>query len=872
MVVISNSGQASTSDFVDGLFINYFQGADAAADTNSALHVIGTTTADNASDTFNGIQVTLTNQSTAGSQRGIRVVNLDDAANAVGEAGLLIDNQETTADTLTDYILISKATTGADTTADAIDVSDADLFNAINVGGNFALFDGVRAFSPSSGTLTFEDTANNDLLSLVDAGTITMGSGAVGTTDIQLVTDSTGNGELVVPGDSIGTAEIDDNGITLDAGEDEYCLTYENDGPYFEWQTCGGSGSSYWTYNETDGTLYPINATVDLFAGGIASDSAKFSVLNMDSGVPTASLSGTSTNDAFYITGDGTLAATNMQDMNIGTASTRDILIDPTGWVGIGGAATVGKFEVRGDDEYVARFLNTTGSVAEVSIVNDGDSGYWGISNDVSYFGPVSGSSATNVNVDINGDVGLGTISPASQLHTYINNTDVLDAANGPQLILEQDSTGDAGIQFELTAGQIFSLGIDNSTTNDDFVLFDGATAQLTVDGSTGDVYITEGLILGDDTTDITTPASSNESLTITADGTGDLVVSGDADTNAQFTFTIASDATVNPVDITITDNAAASTGTIYGLAVTNADNAANVGVPDGLVRLDNANAAETVPAGLIVEQTGAGTLTDAIQIIETAGTITTAIDIGNNIGTGLSIGTGLTTDIDITDASGVIKMASGATLTIGDTGADLFTVDLTNNYIRFGDGTNNFTWDLDSNVGLDYNGTARPTKRITLTAEYPGAVLTGDGSNNSGTMTTDSDAGTPPRNYYNWTVNGGTVNDYDIWVQVPIPSDFDEFTSSDALTVAGWSDVLGSTTMEVIQVYDNAGTGRCTSAVSFEPGSPSTWTDKTTDQTCTDTGVASANDIWTIRLRLGSSNADNARVGRLYIQYYAKF
>ncbi len=45
-----------------------------------------------------------------------------------------LDNLDTTADGITDYLLLNTAST--DTTADAIDVSDAGFFNAINVGAN----------------------------------------------------------------------------------------------------------------------------------------------------------------------------------------------------------------------------------------------------------------------------------------------------------------------------------------------------------------------------------------------------------------------------------------------------------------------------------------------------------------------------------------------------------------------------------------------------------------------------------------------------------------------------------------------------------------------------------------------------------------
>ncbi|KKR01193.1 MAG: NOTCH2 protein, partial [Candidatus Woesebacteria bacterium GW2011_GWB1_39_12] len=67
----------------------------------------------------------------------------------------------------------------------------------------------------NGGTLTIEDDSaadGVDLLTLVDAGAITIGSSA--TTQLVISTDSTGDTEIQLPNDSIATAEILDNTIT----------------------------------------------------------------------------------------------------------------------------------------------------------------------------------------------------------------------------------------------------------------------------------------------------------------------------------------------------------------------------------------------------------------------------------------------------------------------------------------------------------------------------------------------------------------------------------------------------------------------------------------------------------------------------------
>ncbi len=105
----------------------------------------------------------------------------------------------------------------------------------------------------------------------------------------------------------------------------------------------------------------------------------------------------------------------------------------------------------------------------------------------------------------------------------------------------------------------------------------------------------------------------------------------------------------------------------------------------------------------------------------------------------------------------------------------------------------------------------------VTLIPEYSGAVMTGDGSNNTGTMTSDLCSGTTaPRlnlnpticgateehSYYSWTAQA--TNDYDIYIRYQLPSDFAGFSSTTSLKMFGWR----STATEKVQmsVYNASG------------------------------------------------------------------
>lgn len=58
-------------------------------------------------------------------------------------------------------------------------------------------------------------------------------------------------------------------------------------------------------------------------------------------------------------------------------------------------------------------------------------------------------------------NVGIG-ITPTTKLHLYENNASVV-----PQILIEQDDTGDAALEFLLTGGQAYTMGIDNSVAGD---------------------------------------------------------------------------------------------------------------------------------------------------------------------------------------------------------------------------------------------------------------------------------------------------------------------------------------------------------------------------------------------------------------------
>ncbi len=123
--------------------------------------------------------------------------------------------------------------------------------------------------------------------------------------------------------------------------------------------------------------------------------------------------------------------------------------------------------------------------------------------------------------------------------------------------------------------------------------------------------------------------------------------------------------------------------------------------------------------------------------------------------------------DVFVVNRTGNVTMSGnasvdGGTLTLGNNGN-----------IRFNNATNQIEFSKDGGVTWLKVGDA--LSKIVLSAEYAGAVLTADGSANTGSMTSDNTGSSSnSMNYYEWNSSELTLNDYDIRVRITLPSNFD--------------------------------------------------------------------------------------------------
>ena len=283
---------------------------------------------------------------------GLTINALATANAAAGsyEAAIKIDNAENIAGSMTDGILITATTDTAIT--DAIDVSDAEIVNAINVGANTILGStGIINYDnfdvDASGNVTVADlviTGGN----INPSAALTLGDGGdtltISTSDwdidatgamTNMSFDANGTGNSIT---NIESADIADGTIAeadlkvVDSATDEECLTYEETTGDFEWQNC----EKYWTLNTNDlystsvdykvgiGTTTPISRLhVATNTTTLTGKAALIIDQYEDQDIFTASASGTT---VMKLQRDGTLSLINATSSISNTAG--DITID----------------------------------------------------------------------------------------------------------------------------------------------------------------------------------------------------------------------------------------------------------------------------------------------------------------------------------------------------------------------------------------------------------------------------------------------------------------------------------------------------------------------------------------------------------------
>lgn len=135
-----------------------------------------------------------------------------------------------------------------------------------------------------------------------------------------------------------------------DAGTSGYLLTSAAGGAN-TWTDPSTIANAYSHWADALGAIYTKNITTDLLVGGTSTESAKFAVLNVNDGVPVASVSA-GVSGAAYLTAGGVLGTTAGQDLSFAPSGATRMTISNNGNVGIGTTAPAEAFHLIGAQRF----------------------------------------------------------------------------------------------------------------------------------------------------------------------------------------------------------------------------------------------------------------------------------------------------------------------------------------------------------------------------------------------------------------------------------------------------------------------------------------------------------------------------------------
>lgn len=127
---------------------------------------------------------------------------------------------------------------------------------------------------------------------------------------------------------------------------------------------------------------------------------------------------------------------------------------------GLSGGGASGALTLAHEDTSAASSLDLTGGVVVQDVSVDGFGhviAMGSASLDPRYINETGDTLGGDI--DFLGDVGIGTTTPSRMLTVKMDNGNVVNS----QMLVEQDGSGDAWMNFGLTGGRHYALGIDNS-------------------------------------------------------------------------------------------------------------------------------------------------------------------------------------------------------------------------------------------------------------------------------------------------------------------------------------------------------------------------------------------------------------------------
>jgi hypothetical protein len=609
-------------------------------------------------------------------------------------------------------------------------ITSGSLYSG-TVASNATGYNFINFLSGSSPASVFSVQNDGDIIT---SGDITIGGGNIntgnialtigdGTTDsVTISTDGTGNGEVVLPNDSIGPNELLSSGQT-----DEYCLTYEATGTTMEWQLCAGGG----------GTMSTFTVAGDSGGGQSIADGNTFSILGgtngidtIDSITDTVTLNLDTTEIGTTTFGSGSdftwtfnstastdptlLIDSDSIDLTLGSATSIFNLLTGNFKVGNGtpgltlngeDAYIEGTFEVDGNSQFDGA-IDSNGdlSIADTNIAFDGATTTFTTTGAFTLtpggaviFGDGGDTLAIN-----SSDWDISAIGDMTGIGTISSDGDWTNTQATPSIFLT-DSTGSSDDYSVNVDGNAFD--ITNATdarqeiqfVGDGSINFGDNTATKTIDigGVTNSAADTINIATNSTSADTLTIGNSNASTLVTITGGNDWIINSNGN--------IATLGTLQTGSVSSLAYSRLGTGTTgHAGNITNTSDllvSSDLEV-DGILYLDGGTIANSAGTASIVlssaPTTTANTLSAGNWLVDNTGNVGQAALMVNQTKAG---------DLFTASASGVTKF------TVQNDGD----VVLTNGQLRLGnlssaptaEGAGSMFFNTTTNTNQCYNGTA---------------------------------------------------------------------------------------------------------------------------------------------------------------------
>ncbi len=682
---------------------------DTSTTAAEAINIALTAIDDDASDTIRGIQLDLTiqddttatdivygthiditNSDTNAAGTGV-YISANDAGAGVVNSGIIIENLQATDIDLTDGILI-RATT-ADSIVDALDVSDAEITNAINIGANNIITGSATIASTELDRLDGKDAALVDAddavaTAITGTGALAAGSLTTGFTAVNVAQGGTGASTLTSKGVLYGngTSAV----AATAAGATGECLV-GNTGSAPTWTACSGLVTAdSLDFTELQDTLdldaaLTLNQTTNTWSQTFTGDTTTgltYTANSLTAGIALlATSSSLTTGKLVDIQVSGTAAGASQTALNVATAGA-----NATSSITSYGLQVANTHTGTSSTNVAGLFTATGGTISkglEVAAMSSATSTALAIgalsgttANVGVDVGAISGSGATARGLTVgnisstgatNAGVNLGTLTGGTTSNYQVNAgniTAIASATNAGINLGTISGTAASSTNAAIITGAISSTGTSNTGVS--LGAISGAAATNyginigNISGATSNNY---GILLG------TLTGGSGSSVYGVKSGTLTSVASG---TNYQLDLGAVAGATSATFG-GINSGAVSGAGTVsYGvnLGANTATATDNYGLNIGAI-----SGAGTNNFGInIANISGAGTANTAIKTgsattgIEISGTTTTGILISGAATTGINLSsTSTTTDISLQNGETIDNNTNG-TLNIGAT------------------------------------------------------------------------------------------------------------------------------------------------------------------------------------------------------------